>query len=273
VTAPDTIDGDGEGEGDTPRLVLAGYSGSLADLLILARTRRIDLAKIPVLDLVDQLALAVRDAPTMMALSQKGDWVVMAAWLLQLRSLLLLPADAPAHRAARDEVERFQNRLAGLDDMQALAAWLERRPQLGQDVFARGQPAEEFGSALEATPEIDIIEFLWASMALFDDDLPRPDLSEKYVPRWRDLYSIAKARARILQYLAQAPDGLPLEQLLPGDLVAAGISAGLALKTRAAWASTFIASLELAKQGEVALEQEERFAVIHVSPAPADPPV
>jgi chromatin segregation and condensation protein Rec8/ScpA/Scc1 (kleisin family) len=38
-------------------------------------------------------------------------------------------------------------------------------------------------------------------------------------------------------------------------------------RQRAAWTSTFIASLEPAKQGDVALAQEDRFTAIHVSPA------
>jgi chromatin segregation and condensation protein Rec8/ScpA/Scc1 (kleisin family) len=38
------------------------------------------------------------------------------------------------------------------------------------------------------------------------------------------------------------------------------------LKTRAAWSSTLIAGLELAKQGDVGLAQEDLFAAIRVSP-------
>jgi hypothetical protein len=107
-------DGRREGEGPTPLLPLDGYHGFLDGLLTLARSRRIDLAKIPVLDLVDQLVMAVRDTPATTPMGQKGDWVVMASWLVQLRSLLLLPEDAAAGRAAKDEADRFRNRLSGL---------------------------------------------------------------------------------------------------------------------------------------------------------------
>jgi segregation and condensation protein A len=263
---------DGEGEGRTPLLTINGYSGSLEGLLTLARSRRIDMAKIPLLDLVDQLVTAVRDAPPATPMGQKGDWVVMASWLVQLRSLLLLPADAAAHQAAKDAADHFRDRLSGLAEIQALAAWLDRRSHLGRDVFTRGQPPEEFALAAEGGPEVDVIEFLWASMALFDDGGPGPDISERYRPRWRDLYSVAEARARILKRLAETPDGLPLDRLLPEDTMAAGISAEPVLKQRAAWTSTFVASLELAKQGDVALAQEDRFAAIHVSPAPVEAP-
>jgi segregation and condensation protein A len=264
-----TDDGEGEG-GRTPLLALDGYHGSLEGLLTLARSRRIDLSKIPLLDLVDQLVMAVRDASPATPMGQRGDWVVMAAWLVQLRSLLLLPEDTPARQAARNEAGRFRDRLSGLAEIQALAAWLDDRPHLGRDVFVRGQPPDGFGTAFEAEPEIDVIEFLWASMALFDDGSPGPDVSERYRPRWRDLYSIPEARARILRRLAETPDGLPLEQLLPEESVAAGIPAGPVLKQRAAWTSTLIASLELAKEGDVALAQGDIFTTIHVSAAPTE---
>jgi segregation and condensation protein A len=139
-------------------------------------------------------------------------------------------------------------------------------------LFVQGQRPEGFNLAIEAALEIDVIEFLWASMALFDDGCPGPDVSETYRPRWRKLYSIPEARARILRLLAETPDGLPLEQLLREEPVAAGIAAEPGLRKRAAWTSTFIAGLELAKQGHVALAQEGDFTAIHVNPAPTEPP-
>jgi segregation and condensation protein A len=123
---------------------------------------------------------------------------------------------------------------------------------------------------METVPGIDVIEFLWASMALFDDGGPAPDVSEAYRPPWREHYSVPEARARILRRLSETPDGLALEHLLPDDSAMDEISA---LRKRSAWASTLIASLELAKQGDVNLAQTGPFAAVHVSPAPSEPPV
>src|SRR5271165_4033457 len=159
VFAEQPVGLDGAGKGQTPLLALDGFSGPLEHLLTLARAQQIDLASISLVDLVDQLAVALQRAPTAMPLGQKGDWVVMVSWLLQLRSRLLLPADGQAHQAVIDEVDQLRGRLLGLQEMQAVAAWLERRPQLGQDVFARGQP-ELFGTSIETDYEVDVIEFL-----------------------------------------------------------------------------------------------------------------
>jgi segregation and condensation protein A len=258
--APEPVaDEPAAGEGGSPSLTLDGYSGPLDHLLALARSQRIDLAAISLPVLVDQLAVALRQAPPATPLGQKGDWVVMAAWLLQLRSRLLLPADAPAQQDAAQEASRFRGRLVALQDMQALAFWLESRPQLGHDVFARGAP-EIFGIAVEPGQTIDVIEFLWVSLALFDDV---PETAARYRPRPFALYAVAEARDRILRLLAGTPGGGPLDRFLP-DPPADDREPWRDLRRRSGRASTFIASLELAKQGHVALAQEDTWTVIEV---------
>jgi segregation and condensation protein A len=146
--------------------------------------------------------------------------------------------------------------------------WLEGRPQLGRDVFVRGQ-WPSISPTTESTSDIDVIEFLWASMALFDDDSPTPGGSDAYRPPVRELYSVPEARARILQRLSETPGGLTLEHLLPDEAAMEEISA---LRKRSAWASTLIAGLELAKQGDVQLAQTDPFTAVHVSPAQTEPP-
>jgi hypothetical protein len=125
-----------------------------------------------------------------------------------------LPADAPAGQEAAAEADMFRGRLVAVGDIQALAGWLERRPQLGHDVFARGQP-EILGNSVEAGQAIDVVEFLWGSLALFDDDTAAADPATVYQARPFELYAVAEARERILQLLAEAPEGAPLERFLP----------------------------------------------------------
>jgi segregation and condensation protein A len=259
-------------ETGSPHLALDGFAGPLDHLLTLARAHKIDLSDISVAALVEQLATALRQAPANMPLGQKGDWVVMAAWLVQLRSLLLLPADAPARQDAAIDANALRGHLVALADIQALAGWLERRPQLGHDVFARGRPppraqsSEIVGVSREAAPAMDVIEFLWASLALCDD-APVPDIAAVYRPVRLDLHTMADARDRILRRLAETTKGVPFERLLPDQDPAADLTEHVRLRRRSGWASTFAASLELARQSEVALEQEAAFTPIHVRPA------
>jgi segregation and condensation protein A len=75
-------------------------------------------------------------------LGRWGEWLVMAATLTLLRSRLLLPKDAPEVKAAQDEAEALRRLLIGRVAMQRAAAWLDRRPQLGREMFGRGGNAE-----------------------------------------------------------------------------------------------------------------------------------
>jgi segregation and condensation protein A len=185
--------------------------------------------------------------------------------VVQLRARLLLPADPATLHDAAAEAGKFRERLVALQQTQALVGWLERRPQLGHDVFPRGQP-EVFGVSIEAAEAVDVIEFLWASLALFDDDAGQPDTTSVYRPPLRfELYAVAAAHKRILQRLAEKPEGGPLDCFLPKPSDQAQSEPRRALRQRSAWSSTFVASLELAKQGEAALQQEKGFTAIYVS--------
>lgn len=71
-------------------LTLDGFGGSLDVLLALARTQRVDLASLDLLIMVEQLVAAMQDRIDA-SMSRRMDWVITKAWLLLLRSHLMLP--------------------------------------------------------------------------------------------------------------------------------------------------------------------------------------
>lgn len=248
-----------------PVLELDGFAGPLDRLLALARAHRVDLARLSLPRMVDQLAAALEGTAP---LERRADWLVMACWLVQLRSNLLVPADPARQRAAEAKAARLQGQLLRLRDVQALAAWLGSRPQLGHEVFARGRP-EPLGLLTETRHQVDVIEFLWASLALFDEDGAGADTASRYQPRRWALHPVPEARDRILRLLGEAGEARALDALLPAAPMQ-GSAPETALRRCSGWTSIFVASLELAKQGEVTLEQGEAFSPIQVSPAFAE---
>jgi segregation and condensation protein A len=259
---------DGAGQGDGPRLDLVGFAGPLAQLLALARVQAIDLRGISVAVLVEQLGAVLTRVERATPLAQQGDWLVMAAWLVWLRSRLLLPPDTPAQADAEVDAGRLRDQFLALHAAQELAAWLATRPQLGQDVFVRGAP-EWVGTGPATDYQVDVVSFLWASMALFDDGAREVDTEVVYRPPWHDLHSPLAARRRIVAMLASLPDGAPLERFLPAINAGDDISARGWLRRRAAWASTLLAGLELAREGDVVLIQEGAFMSIRLRPVDA----
>ena len=117
-----------------------GFEGPLDLLLALARTQKVDLAKISILALADQY-LKFIEAARQLRLELAADYLVMAAWLAYLKSRLLLPREAPGEGpSAEDMALALAYRLRRLEALRDVATRLMERPQLNRDVFARGAP-------------------------------------------------------------------------------------------------------------------------------------
>ena len=80
------------GAGESPQLGLHGFAGELAVLLSLARAHEIDLARLSIDDCIRQVVAALEPTTPALPLARKAGWLVMAAWLVLLRSRWLLPA-------------------------------------------------------------------------------------------------------------------------------------------------------------------------------------
>ena len=244
--------------GAAPMLCVAGFEGSLDWLLERARAKKIDLAKLPVAELiqgfVDAFEAALgRPGGIGPDLGRWGDWLVMAATLTDLRSRLLLPNDAPEARQALSEADALRRQLLDRSEMRVAADWLERREQLGRDVFARGRPETQ-----KAGRSADITDLLRACLVLLR--VPA-DLAATYQPRPPPFWLMSDAIARIQAMIAELPDGGTLITFLPKiDAKAPDRER----RCRAAVASTLLAGLELARLGGVALDQEAPWASIAV---------
>jgi len=129
------------GNSGAPALRLGAYEGPLDLLLELARAQRVDLARISVATLAEQFESVVAAAieQQAMPLPRLADWLIMAAWMTLLRSRLLLPVAAAESAEAEREAQGLRRRLADREWASRLADWLERRPLLGRQVFARGE--------------------------------------------------------------------------------------------------------------------------------------
>jgi segregation and condensation protein A len=255
-----------------PMLHLDGFDGPMDLLLDLAERQKIDLGRMSVLALAEQFVAAMAQFGDRVPIERRADWLVMATRLVLLRSRLLFPESPNAAEAAERDAAAALWQIDDLAAVRAAAAWLGEQPMLGQDVFVRGAP-NRLGVHLETDHEVDVIAFLWASLSLFDDATDEQDTVVGYRPAWTDLYSVTEARDRILRLLGEGADGEALRQFLPKALTAAepGEPPEHPLRLYAAWATTFGASLELAKQGDVDLAQADAFASVHVS-RPTAPP-
>ncbi len=232
-------------------LHLDGFDGPLDLLLDLARAQKVDLARISILSLVEQY-LAVIEGARQLRLELAADWLVMAAWLVWLKSRLLVPETAEAIEEGEMAASALAERLHALQAVRAAASWLGARPQLGLDVFGRGAP--------ENHVEIDRSGLrldLPALMRAYIGAVQRAAASRLYRPRPLTVWTVQDALARLAALLGGMPDWASLERFLPEHLSGA-------TQRRAAVASTLLAGLELARDGAARLRQEQPFGPIWI---------
>ena len=143
------------------QLSLDGFEGPLDLLLELARRQAVDLRQISVSALVDQYLAATAEIARL-DLGLAADWLVMTAWLVWLKSRLLLPKDPEEARQAGEAAKVLTERLRMLDNVRAAAAWLDRQPQLGREMFGRGRQGEVAPIKLET----DLVDLFRAALAV-----------------------------------------------------------------------------------------------------------
>ena len=259
-------------------LRLEGFEGPLDLLLDLARRQAIDLGRISLPDLADQYIAAIQDLDRV-GLARAADWLIMAAWLTWLKSRLLLPKSAEEARQAERAARVLVGRLAVAERVRAAAARLERQAQLGRDVWARGTRVEAALDGADATPgavvrdlasQPEAARLLRACLVALG---AKPETIGYYRPSRHPVWPVAKARGRVRQLLPVLPDGSDFARFVPG---VAPDAPDRALRCRSAAASTFIALLELARDGALTLAQDQPpFGTIRVRAAghAADPTI
>jgi segregation and condensation protein A len=239
-------------EADRLTLDLDGWEGPLDLLLTLARSQKVDLAKISILALVEQYLAFIADAKKL-KLEIAADYLVMAAWLAYLKSCLLLPKDPEADPSPEELAMRLQLRLQRLSAMREAGARLIARDRLGRDVFLRGAP-EGLRVIRRAAWQAELYDLIAAYGAV----RARTEPAVHVVAR-RPVMTLEEALLRVERLLGTRLEWQTLESFLPdtqdGEF------------RKSALASSFVAALELARKGRVEIDQQAPFAPLYIRAA------
>jgi segregation and condensation protein A len=239
-------------QADRLTLDLDGWEGPLDLLLTLARTQKVDLARISILALVEQYLSFIQDAKRL-KLEIAADYLVMAAWLAYLKSCLLLPKDPAVDPSPEELAMRLQLRLQRLNAMREAGARLLGRDRLGRDVFPRGAP-----EGLKVVRRSAWKAELYDLISAYGFIRARSEPAVHMVSR-RPVMTLEEALARVEHMLGTKVEWIRLEAFLPrtqdGEY------------RRSALASSFVAALELARMGKAELTQESAFAPLYVRAA------
>ncbi len=242
-----------ERDSDEPTLIVdvAGFEGPLDLLLTMARQQKVDLAKISILALADQYLAFVEHARRT-RLELAADYLVMAAWLAYLKSRLLLPEPvAPEGVSAADMAKALALRLRRLEAIREAGALLFQRPQLGREVFGRGDP--------EPIAEIKRPQWsatLYDLISAYATERQRQALRRVRFAK-RSVWSLVQARELLQRLVGETSDWSRLDQYLIAYVVEPSMTA-------TAFASSLAASLELVREGAIEVQQAAAFAPIYM---------
>ncbi len=228
---------------------VAGFEGPLDLLLHLARTQKVDLARISILALAEQY-LAFIEQARKVRIELAADYLVMAAWLAYLKSRLLIPQQAKDDEPSGEEMAAILAfRLKRLEAMREAAERLVNRDRLGRDFYARGAP-EHIATVKKSDFEASLYDLLTAYAALRQRQAVTNVVIEK-----RRVWSLSDAKSILFRLIGEATDWIALDHYLIKYLSDPA-------ESRTMIASSFAASLELVREGRLEIRQEKAFAQV-----------
>jgi len=229
------------------------FEGPLDLLLYLIKKNEIDIYNIPVALITEQY-LQYLNIIKSLNLDLAGEYLVMAATLIHIKSKMLLPVpEEPTDEESEDDPrQELVKQLLEYQSFKEAAADLERRPLLERDVFKRTAPPEEIEKPEtedEELIEVSIFELIEA----FHHLVSRIDK--------KDLLEIDLEKMSLADIINDVMERLTREKNLTFDELLGE------KKSRRNVIYTFLAILELIKLKMIKAYQTSAFGVIRVFPA------
>ena len=228
---------------DVLSLTLDGFEGPIDLLLSLARDHKIDLTKLSILKLAEQY-LEFLDDVIKKDIDIAAEYLVMGAWLAFLKSKLLLPEDKiESSQTAEEMSELLEFQIKRLEGIQKVSKLLLKKHQLGTHFFKRGDP-EFFNINNTVNYELSLYDLIKTY-----GKIVTKDNNKSIIIAETKLYSVEDAINRLKKLLKTSDGWLNLLDFIPKNIIDK-------LEIKSSLASHFVASLELVKEGDISLRQD-----------------
>jgi len=230
---------------------LTNYSGPLNVLLDLAKSQKVDLEKISITKLADQFHEFITKAKNL-NLELASEYLLMATWLLYLKSKLLLPDSDEEEFKVLEVAEKLKLQLKKLELIRLLSDQLLRRKRLGKDVFLRGMKGKvrSIYSSTYSSSLFDIMK-AYASVVM------TKQFQRINIPKL-PVFTTEEGIKTIRSFINKLTEWKNLNELIPKNF-----NASKNLK-KTGKAGIFAASLELTKEGNLLIKQNKLFEDIYI---------
>ena len=226
---------------------IPNYSGPLEVLLDLAKTQKVDLAKISITKLADQFSTYIKEESEKLNLEAASEFLLMATWLAYLKSKLLLPEDEEDDFKALEVAEKLKLQLKKLELIRLLSDQMLKRKRIGVNIFYKGMKG---GIRSIYTPIYNVTLYeLLKSYATLKMKRAFQTIDIPKLP----VLTAEDGIKQIKENLIKIENWREIEDLIPDHF-----TKNKKLK-KTGLSGIFAASLELTKQGLVTLMQKKIF--------------
>ncbi len=227
------------------------YKGPLDVLLDLAKSQKVDIEKISVTKLADQFHNFITKAKKL-NLELASEYLLMATWLTYLKSKLLLPESDDEEFKALEVAEKLKIQLKKLELIRLLSDQMLRRKRLGKDIFLRGIKGS-IKSIYSSKYSLTLYEIL----KTYSSIIMTKDFQRINIPKL-PVFTTEDGISRIKEFFGKLNEWKNIDDLIPNKF---NKSKNL---NKSGKAGIFSGSLELAKEGNISIKQNNLFDDIYI---------
>jgi segregation and condensation protein A len=230
---------------------LENYQGPLDILLDLAKAQKVDLENISITLLADQFHDYITNEKNL-NLETASEYLLMATWLTYLKSKLLLPGNPEEEFKLLEVAQQLKLQLKKLELIRLLSDQMLKRKRLGREIRLRGIKGS-IRSIYSTEYKLNLYELL----KTYSSIIMTKDFQRMNIPKL-PVFTTEDGIKRIREFFGKLMDWKNINDLIPKNF-----KDGMKYK-KTGKAGIFAGSLELVKEGNLTIKQENLFDEIYV---------
>ena len=230
---------------------IENYNGPLDVLLDLAKSQKVNLEDISITRLADQFHKFITEEKKL-NLEIASEYLLMATWLAYLKSKLLLPGTPEEEFRVHEVAEKLKLQLKKLELIRLLSDQMLKRKRLGREIRTRGMRAG-IKSIYNSEYKLNLFDLL----KTYSSIIMTKDFQRINIPKL-PVFTAEEGIKTIRNFFGKLSDWKKLDDLIPNNL------RKVSKYQKTGKAGIFAGSLELVKEGNLNIKQENLFDDIYI---------
>ena len=230
---------------------IENFKGPLDVLLDLAKAQKVNLENISITKLADQFHEYIKKEKNL-NLEIASEYLLMATWLAYLKSKLLLPGTPEEEFKVREVAEKLKLQLKKLELIRLLSEQMLKRKRLGREIRTRGNKSG-FRAIYNSEYKVNLFDLL----KTYSSIIMTKDFQKINIPKL-PVFTTEEGIKTIREFFGKLKDWKKLDDLIPINF-----KKEFNYK-RTGKAGIFAGSLELVKEGNLKIKQENLFSDVYI---------